>query len=100
MLNKQVGSLLGLAMRARKLATGESALKSIQSQKAHLVIIAEDASDNTKKRYVDKCKYYHINYYITGTSDELSQSIGKINRMAIAVLDAGFAKSMKSKLGG
>ena len=100
MLNKQVASLLGLAMRARKLATGESALKSIQSDKAHLVLIASDASDNTKKKYIDKCTYYQVDYCIAGTSEELSNSVGKVNRMAIAVLDAGFAKSMKSKLGG
>lgn len=100
MLNKQVASLLGLAMRGRKLATGESALKSIQSGKAHLVLIASDASDNTKKKYIDKCTYYQVDYYITGTSEELSNSVGKVNRMAIVVLDAGFAKSMKSKLGG
>lgn len=99
MLNKQVASLLGLAMRARKLATGESALKAVQSQQAHLVFIASDASDNTKKKYIDKCTYYHVDYYVS-TSEELSNSVGKINRMAIAVLDAGFAKSMKSKLGG
>lgn len=60
MLNKQVASLLGLAMRARKLATGESALKAVQSQQAHLVFIASDASDNTKKKYIDKCTYYHV----------------------------------------
>ena len=100
MLNKQVASLLGLAMRGRKLATGESALKSIQSGKAHLVLIASDASDNTKKKYIDKCTYYKVDYYIDGTSEELSNSVGKVNRMAIVVLDAGFAKSMKSKLGG
>ena len=99
MLNKQVASLLGLAMRARKLATGESALKAVQSQQAHFVFIASDASDNTKK-YIDKCTYYHVDYYVAGTSEELSNSVGKINRMAIAVLDAGFAKSMKYKLGG
>lgn len=100
MLNKQVASLLGLAMRARKLATGESALKAVQSQQAHLVFIASDASDNTKKKYIDKCTYYYVDYYVAGTSEELSNSVGKINRMVIAVLDAGFAKSMKSKLGG
>ena len=86
MLNKQVASLLGLAMRGRKLATGESALKSIQSGKAHLVLIASDASDNTKKKYIDKCTYYQVDYYIAGTSEELSNSVGKVNRMAIVVL--------------
>ncbi len=72
MLNKQVASLLGLAMRARKLATGESALKAVQSQQAHFVFIASDASDNTKKKYIDKCTYYHVDYYVAGTSEELS----------------------------
>ena len=66
MLNKQVASLLGLAMRARKLATGESALKAVQSQQAHFVFIASDASDNTKKKYIDKCTYYQVDYYIAG----------------------------------
>jgi ribosomal protein L7Ae-like RNA K-turn-binding protein len=35
-----------------------------------------------------------------GTSAELSQAIGKINRMAIAIEDQGFAKKLKEKLGG
>ena len=38
MLNKQVASLLGLAMRARKLATGESALKAVPVSYTHLTL--------------------------------------------------------------
>ena len=44
-------------MRARKIATGDVLLKSIRQKKVDFVIIAEDASDNTKKKYIDKCTY-------------------------------------------
>lgn len=46
-------SHLGMAMRAGKLVTGDdTVLKSIRQGKAHLVIVAGDASDNTKKNFV------------------------------------------------
>ena len=97
MLDKNTISLLGLAMRARKIATGDVLLKSIRQKKVDFVIIAEDASDNTKKKYIDKCTYYHIDYCVMGQSEELSQAIGKNNRVALGILDKGFANKIKSK---
>lgn len=50
MMKHKALSLLGMAMRAGKLVTGdETVLKSVQQGKAKLVIAAGDASDNTKK---------------------------------------------------
>ena len=101
MQNKQnILNFLGLAERARKLSTGESALKAVQSKTAKLVIVAEDAGPNTKKKFHDKCAVYEMDIMEWGTSAELSQAIGKINRMAIAIEDQGFAKKLKEKLGG
>lgn len=100
MLNKDVLSLLGLASRARKISTGDILLKDIRSHKVNLVIIASDASDNTKKKYKDKCSYYGVDYFIDGCVDDLSQAIGKINRVAIGITDKGFSDKIKSKLGG
>ena len=48
-------SLLGLASRARKIVTGETLIKKIRTNAIYLVIIASDASDNTKKKFIDKC---------------------------------------------
>ena len=48
-------NFLGLAFRANKVITGESVLKGIRSKRVDLVIIASDASENTKKKYIDKC---------------------------------------------
>ena len=41
---------LGLAARARKIITGETLITKIRNNEVEFVIIASDASDNTKKR--------------------------------------------------
>ena len=92
--------LLGLALRARKISSGEMVLSSIRSKQASLVIIAEDASENTKKKYVDKCTFYEIPYVWIESSTILSRAIGQNNRMAVAVNDAGFAAKIQSYLKG
>ena len=49
-------SLLGLAARAGKVVSGEFAVeKSVKSGKTFLVLVAEDASANTKKNFSDMC---------------------------------------------
>ena len=58
-MNDKVISLLGLAERAGKIASGEfAAEKAVKTGKARLIIVAEDASDNTKRKFSDMCKYY------------------------------------------
>lgn len=100
MFNKDVYSLLGLCVRARKLTRGSALIDDIRRQKTKFVIICQDASENTKKKISDKCQYYHIDYIIDGDIDLLSQSIGKNNCVAVGVLDKGFADKIKSRLGG
>lgn len=99
MLNKDVLNLLGLAMRSRNIVTGEGVMNSIRNQSAKLVLIASDASDNTKKQLVDKCTHYQIEYVIVENSEIMSQAIGKNNRMALAVVDKNFASKIKGKIG-
>ncbi len=100
MLNKNVLSLLGLASRAGKISTGDVLFKHIRQNKVNLVIVAEDASENTKKKYLDKCSYYKIECHIIGTIQDLSSAIGKDNRVAVGIGEKGFANQIKSKLGG
>ena len=100
MQNREVDQLLGLANRAGKIVTGEFVVKSIQKNTAKLVLIAEDASDNTKKRLTDKCRSYHVDYRFYSDANNLSYAIGKSNRVALALTDEGFAKSVLKKLGG
>lgn len=100
MLNKNVLSLLGLASRASKISCGDILLKDIRARKVYFVIICEDASENTKKKFIDKCSYYKIDYVVHGQIDDLSLAIGKTNRVAVGIIDKGFADKIKSMIGG
>ena len=51
-MQNKILSLVGLAMKAGKVVSGEfSTEKAVKEGKASLVIVAEDASDNTKKLF-------------------------------------------------
>jgi len=83
-------------MRAGKLVTGdEGVMAAIKSGETKLVIVAEDASDNTRKKFKDKCSYYRVPLIEFGTRDELGASIGKAERVVIAVTDKGFAHMLE-----
>jgi ribosomal protein L7Ae-like RNA K-turn-binding protein len=57
-MDNKIYLLIGLSTKAGRLTGGEDAVeKSIKSLKAQLVIVAEDASDNTRKKFMDICKY-------------------------------------------
>lgn len=95
MNKEQTLRFLGLAMRAGQLTTGEeSVLKDIRQKKAKLILLASDASANTKKKFIDKSSHYNISCYHVFTQSELSQAIGK-PRVIISVNDPGFAKKLK-----
>ena len=91
----KVLSMLGLAAKAGRVVSGEfSTEKAVKAQKAYLVIVAEDASANTRKRFKDMCSYYQVPILFMETREILGKVIGKEFRASIAVLDAGFAKAM------
>lgn len=99
-MTNKVYSLLGLASRARKIVSGETLITNIRNKSVSYVIIAEDASDNTKKKISDKCKSFDVQYSIEGSSEAISKAIGKYNRMAVGIIDQGFAKKIKEQIGG
>ena len=93
MKNDKVLQMLGLAARGRKIESGEfSTEKAVKAGKAGLVIVAKDASDNTKKLFRNMCAFYEVPYY------DLGRCIGKQYRASIAVTDSGFAKALESKI--
>ncbi|MGP4080187.1 YlxQ family RNA-binding protein [Pseudalkalibacillus sp. R45] len=89
-------SLLGLANRAGKCVSGEElVVKEIRQQRAKMILLAEDASANTRKKLIDKCSYYQVPYYIVPNRYELGNAIGKEQRVTVAVIDNGFAEKLK-----
>lgn len=95
----KVLSLIGLAMKAGKCVSGEMMTESeTKSGKAKLVIVASDASDNTKKNFHDMCNYYKVPFCFYADKDSLGHAIGKEFRASIAILDDGFAKGILKEL--
>ncbi|UEX89312.1 YlxQ family RNA-binding protein [Staphylococcus ratti] len=99
MTNVSFLNFLGLAMRAGKVKSGESViLTEIKKQRLHLVLIANDASDNTKKTLTNKCKSYQIPYRIVSNRYELGDAVGKKVRVNIGITDQGFARKLMSMI--
>ncbi len=98
-MQNRILSLLGLAERAGRIKSGEfAAEKAIKSSNAFLVIVAEDASDNTKKHFKDMCSFREIPFYVYGTKEEIGRCIGKESRASIALTDEGFSKGLIAML--
>ena len=61
MARDKVLSLISLATKAGRCASGEFLTESeTKSGRAGLVVVAEDASENTKKKFRDMCEFYDV----------------------------------------
>ena len=95
----KIYSLLGLCTKAGKLKSGEFAVEqAIKSGQARLVIVSNDASDNTKKKFHDKCDFYKVQMLSFGDKDSLGHAVGKDVRTSLAITDEGLAKTLAKNL--
>lgn len=93
-------SMISLCAKAGRLVSGGfSVEKAVKEKKAYVVIVACDASENTKKLFNQKCNYYKIPYFETADKDTLGRLIGKEMRTSIAILDEGFGNQIIKYMG-
>lgn len=96
---KKVFSYIGLATKSGKIASGEfSTEKAVKEGKAWLVLVAEDASNNTKKMFTNMCTYYQVPIYFFGEKTELGHAMGKEYRASLAFTDKGLADAVEKQL--
>jgi len=96
-MDRNISSLLSLCIKAGMLVTGESAaVKLLKRNEAKLVVIAEDAAENTKKKFVNKCFFYRKPVRIFGERALLSKCVGKQNRTVYVITDDGFAARLQN----
>ena len=92
-------SMLGIATKAGKVVTGEfSTEKAVKEGRAYMVIVAEDASDNTKKKFQNMCNYYHTSIVLFADKISLGNACGKEFRASIALVDEGLANAVKKQI--
>lgn len=101
MNQKKLVSLISLAMKAGKVVSGEfSVEKAAKAGKARLVIVSDEASENTKKKFRNTCLYYKIPCYFFGEKVQLGNAIGKEFRASLAITDENLAKAIEQHLMG
>ena len=87
------------ALEAGKVASGEFCTeKEVKSGRACLVIVADDASDNTKKKFQNMCDFYQVPIYFYKDKETLGHAMGKEFRASLVVLDEGFAKGIRKHI--
>ena len=92
-------SLISMATKAGMTASGEFMTeRETKCGSACLVIVANDASDNTKKKFQNMCDFYEVPICFYGDKDTLGHAMGKEFRASLAILDEGFAKGILKQL--
>lgn len=98
-MNNKALSMLGIATKAGKTVTGEfSTEKAVKEGLAYLVVVAEDASDNTKKKFQNMCEYYQVTIKVFADKNSLGNACGKEFRASLAVTDAGLANAVTKQI--
>lgn len=102
MIDKEkVMGFIGLSMKAGKLVFGtEAVTEALVKRKVKLVIVAEDAADRTIENFKKLAEKLKVPFVIWGTLQELSQAIGKENKVVIGIKDKNLANEIGKRIYG
>lgn len=99
MMKNNIYGLLGISAKAGKLVSGmDATVDNIKRGRVKLIILAEEASEKTKKEMNYYSEKNNIKLIVYGNIDENSHAIGKKNRAIIAILDDGLANSILKEI--
>lgn len=92
-------SFLGLIQKSGNIVSGyNSCLYNIKEKGCRLIIIAEDASDNTKDKFINICSAKNIPYAICGMKDRIGSSIGRSAKSVLGVKDENMSRVVLNML--
>ena len=102
-VGEKIAGMLGFAARARRLVVGtELVCDMMQRGKkgSCMIVVSEEASDNTKKRIRNCCERTGTEMYtVPIDQSRLGHSIGKKSLVAaVAVTDGNMAKAIRNIL--
>jgi ribosomal protein L7Ae-like RNA K-turn-binding protein len=97
-MNK-VYSYLGLARRAGRIVSGEQAVVGgVKRGQVFLILIAQDASSNTQRKFSALAKNHNVSYLLYGEKGLFGQAIGQSPRSIVGVIDRNFANVIKAHI--
>ena len=96
-MDKRFTGMLGLATKSGGTVSGEfSVEQALKKGKVYLVIVARDASENTKKHFSDMCSYREVPIITACDKETLGKCTGKQSRASAGITDKGFADRLIS----
>jgi len=99
MTEGKICSFMGMAVKAGQAVSGTfMSDKAIKTGRARLVLVAKDASENTKKGFRDAGKFYEAVVKEIGTKELLGKFSGKKERTAVAITGESFANKLVSMI--
>lgn len=98
-MTDRVYQMLGIGRKANLVSSGEFQSEgAVKNGSAKLVILAADASENTKKKFENMCAFYHVRITEYGTKETLGRALGKEERSTVCINDAGMAGKISDYL--
>lgn len=95
MISPALHSMLGLCQRAGKLVSGDTAAEqALRQRKADLLILAEDASERTREKFLKLAEQAGTPCYSAGTRTALGDALGKADRAAVVIQSRDFTKGI------
>lgn len=92
-MENKLSGLLGIAVRARKILFGDSAVDKLASADASLLLISDKASERTLKQLTNRANYYEVEFIIV-EDFLLNQATGKTTAKYCLIIDRGFSKGI------
>lgn len=88
--------MLGLCQRAGKLVSGDfAAEQALKRRKGDLLILAGDASERTREKFLKLAEQTGIPCYSLGTRSDLGEALGKeADRAAVVIQSRDFTKGI------
>lgn len=97
-MNK-VYNYLGLATRAGQIVSGEHAvIAGVKRGKVVLMLISEDASANTDRKFRALAQNHKVKVIIYGKKNLFGQAIGKSPRAVMGISDLNFANVIQASI--
>ncbi len=95
-MDNKLKSMFSLCKRSGNLLSGDVQVTNALSKKlAKLIIIIDDASENTEKTFTNKSAHYQIPCIKYGDRVEINYAIGTENKAVFAIIDENFANRIQ-----
>lgn len=98
---ERICGLLGLAQRARGIVSGAFAVEqALAAKKGKFLIVAEDAEEETKRKFGELAEQRKLPILFILSKDELGNCLGKGYRSVALLMEEGFSRRLGEYLTG